>query len=389
MWRSLFGTVSLEIQCADIGIILEKLTKWNIVVADLRYIDDLTITLQVARQDFRRLKRALGGFGCKISVKGLGGIYWKVKKLLRRPVFVFGILLYLLFVLLVPGRVYFIQIEGNDIVPDRLILEAAQSCGLSFGANRRDVRSEKMKNALLEKIPQLQWAGINTRGCVAVISVQERREEAKRVEANSASIVASRDAIIRQITVLRGTPLCKVGQAVKAGQTLVSAYKDYGISIKFTGTKAEIFGQTERHLQVVTPLSALERTKERGKQQKYSVIIGKKQINFFKDSGISDTSCVKMSKRTYLTLPGGYVLPIAWVTYEFIYYETQNTENTDCSFLGQAAEDYLMSQMSFGRILHTDSDASKEDDRYCYYATYSCYESIGLLKDEELTEKNE
>ena len=36
------------------------------------------------------------------------------------------------------------------------------------------IRSEKVKNSLLQRIPQLQWAGINTDGCVAVISVREK-----------------------------------------------------------------------------------------------------------------------------------------------------------------------------------------------------------------------
>lgn len=31
-----------------------------------------------------------------------------------------------------------------------------------------------MKNALLSAIPELQWAGVNTYGCRAVISVRER-----------------------------------------------------------------------------------------------------------------------------------------------------------------------------------------------------------------------
>ena len=383
MWKSLFGTVVLEIRCADVGAMLEKLTKWNKTVTDLQYIDDLTVKLRVTRADYKRVEMALRGFGCKISVKAQKGAYWKIKRLLHRPVFTVGVLLYLLVVAAVPGRVFFVQIEGNSAVPDRLILEAAQTCGISFGASRREVRSERMKNALLEKISQLQWAGVNTHGCVAIISVRERQEETKGENEKPASIVATRDAIVRQITVLRGTQLCKVGQAVKAGQTLVSAYKDYGLSIKLTGAKAQIYGQTERDLEVVTPVSTTLRTNEIARQRKYSVIIGKKQINFFKDSGISDTSCVKMYKRTYITLPGGYVLPIAWVTYEFIYYETQVAENSDFSFVEQSARDYLLTQMTDGSILREESDFAVVDDRYRFLATYSCYELIGLPKDEE------
>ncbi len=389
MWKSMFGSVRLEIQCADTCAMLEKLTRWNITVLNLQYIDELTVSLHVSREDYKRVKMALKDLGTKVSVKGHIGIYWKLKALLQRPIFTFGVLLYVFFVFAVPGRVFFVQIEGNSTVPDRLILEAAQQCGISFGANRREVRSEKIKNALLEKISQLQWAGVNTRGCVAVISVRERQEEEAGIESNTASIVASQDAIIRQITVLRGTQLCKVGQAVKAGQTLVSAYKDYGISIKLTGAKAEIYGQTERKLEAVTPVTAVSRSVEIDRAQKYAIIIGKKQINFFKDSGISDMSCVKMYKKTYLTLPGGFVLPIAWVTYTFVHFETQVCENSDFAYLTQFSRNYLTKHMSGGKILQEDTDFTLLDDICSFTATYSCYELIGLSKDEEFITKNE
>lgn len=387
MWRSLFGTVLLEIKSADISRMMEALTKWNITVMDLRMVDDLTITLTVSRSDYKRITAALEKFGCKIKVVGRKGVYWTAKGLLRRPVFTIGIILYLILVLTVPGRVFFVEIEGNQRIPDRLILEVVQENGFQFGAVRRDIRSEKIKNILLEKIPQLQWVGVNTNGCVAVISVRERQFENNRKENSFGSIVASRDAIIQQITVLRGTQLCKVGQAVKAGEILVSAYKDYGISVKMTGAKAEIFGQTEHNLDVVTPIIVSKRTKETGRDQKYSVIIGKKQINFFKYSGISDTSCVKMFRKTYLTLPGGYVLPVAFVTQEFIYYDTEVRETSDVSFIEPFSRSYLLSKMMAGRILQGKFDITKEDDICRFGGHYSCYELIGVTKNEEFIGK--
>ena len=389
MWRLLFGTVLLEIKSADIGSTLDTLTKWNITILDVVYLDELTVNLCVSRTDYKRVQSALQSNGCKITLKNRKGIYWMLKGLLRRPVLTIGILLYMLFTFTVPGRVFFVEIEGNSAVPERLILEAAEECGIGFGANRRQVRSEKVKNALLEKIPALQWAGVNTRGCVAIISVRERQETAKENITAPASIVASQDAIVRQITVLRGTQLCKLGQAVKKGQILVSAYKDYGISVKLTGAKAEIFGQTQRQLEAVSPVSSAIRTKETGRTRKFSLIIGKKQINFYKDSGISDTSCVKMYKKTYLILPGGFVLPIALVKQEFVYYETETTDRSNFDFMESYSRSYLLSQMVSGQILQEDAQWDLLEDICRYSVVYSCYEQIGVTKEEEFMKNNE
>ena len=302
MWKSLTGMVVLQIRSADINGILDRLMKWNIAILDFCYIDDITVHITLSKSDSRRAQDLLQKSNCEILVIRRKGIHWKMGELLRRPVFTLGALIYLLFVLYVPGKVFFVQVEGNISVPERLIIEAAQNSGIHFGASRREVRSERVKNALLEKIPQLQWAGVNTNGCVAVISVRERQEVTQEQNNPLSSIVASRDAIVRQVTVLKGTQLCSVGQAVKAGQLLISGYKDYGISLKLTGAEAIIFGETERKLDSVTPVTAERRESIGHSERKYSLIIGKKQINFYKDSGIYNTTCVKMYKKAYLVL---------------------------------------------------------------------------------------
>ena len=92
--------------------------------------------------------------------------------------------------------------EGNQNVPENLILELASQCGLSFGTERRQVRSEQVKNALLGAVPELEWVGINTAGCVATISVRERQKGENIGQAGGvSSIVASCDGMITGIVV--------------------------------------------------------------------------------------------------------------------------------------------------------------------------------------------
>ena len=74
---------------------------------------------------------------------------------------------------------------------------------------------------------------MNTRGCVAVISVRERPEEAQVDRPGTVSAVtAAQDGIIERVTVTNGTALCRPGQAVRAGETLISGYTDCGRTIR-------------------------------------------------------------------------------------------------------------------------------------------------------------
>ena len=172
-------------------------------------------------------------------------------------------------------------------------------------------------------MPQLQWAGVSTSGCVAIITVHERNvKEPAREKEGVCSIVAARDGIITEMTVLRGNGLCKPGMAVKAGQVLISGYQDCGICIRAAHAEGEILAYTQHCLMAVCPINRVIRSETLGRKEKYSLIIGKKEINFMKYSGISGSSCVKIYEQKYMTLPGGFVLPIVFARESTIYYET-------------------------------------------------------------------
>ena len=86
-----------------------------------------------------------------------------------------------------------------------------------------------------------------------------------------------------------------------------------------------------------------------GQSKKYAVIIGKKRINFYKGSGISDTSCDKMYLENYVTLPGGFILPIAIATEVWTQYSFDDV--TDPAAPSAFADLFLAGMMRSGRIL--------------------------------------
>ena len=391
-WKSISGVICAEITSAVPAEALTAANAMGISLFDVTYTDDLTVIVHLNRSDYAALCGLLERRGERIRITGKHGMYWKAKTLIRRPVFLVGMIFLLLLVLYLPSRIFFVRVDGNSSVPERLIIAKAEACGIRFGASRREVRSERMKNALLEAIPELQWAGVNTSGCVATISVKERSVTEKTQSKHSVgSVVAIRDGIIRQCTVLRGNSLCKVGQAVKEGQVLVSGYTDCGLSIKATCADAEIYGETRRDLQVITPLASEVRSDAHNVKTRYSLLIGKKLIKLFKDSGISDTTCVKMYKENYLTLPGGFQLPIAVVEeqiYDYMPSSASSANTDDYTWMQHFSADYLSSLMVAGEI--TDADVSVDLlDNCCYfYGEYTCYEMIGRVQSEEIVKGN-
>ncbi len=388
-WHSLGGMVSICVTSADIAKDINCIQDMQITLYQLTQNEDpLTVTFQIQRNDFRKFKYLAKKRGISWKITNRNGVYWQLKGFIKRPVLMVGIVLLLILITFLPTRVFFFQVEGNSKIPTKLILEKCQSCGLTFGASRETVRSEKVKNALLESIPQLQWAGVNTSGCVATISVRERSEQqAISKPIGIGSIVSSRDGVITKITATKGNTVCSIGQAVRKGQVLISGYTDCGISIRGEIAEGEIYALTHRNLTVVFASDFRERGKVLRREQKYSLIIGKKRINFYKGSGISPSSCVKMYSEKYVTLPGGFQLPIAFVTEEWTYYdevELAVTEVTAAEILSASAQQYLHSQMIAGECIHQKQSIDMIDGAYILSGKYSCTEMIGILQNEEL-----
>lgn len=388
IWSSMAGMIEAELTSADIPGMLSALSLSGITLQHCCVKNEFTARVLVHRKDYRKLVKKANKRGESVKVTGQSGIYWKIKRILCRPALIGGIGLLLMLACFLPTRVLFVQIEGNRTVPTNLILEKAAQAGISFGASRKDVRSEKMKNALLEAMPQLQWAGVNTNGCVAVITVREREfDETSQSGTGVSSIVSSCDGVILNCTATKGNLLCKPGQAVKKGQVLISGYTDCGIAIRATQAQGEVYARTRRGLQLLGLAEYCKKAEKKVIIKKYSIVIGKKRINLSNSSGILDTSCDKMYAESFLTLPGGWKLPFGFITETYLVYDTEEaTKDQDelAQQLSAQAKSYLGELMIAGEILSCEESWDAADGVLTLSGSYSCREMIGRVQQEEI-----
>ena len=280
------------------------------------------------------------------------------------------------------------EVQGNEKIPERRILAAAEECGIRFGASRRRVRSEKLKNQLLAAIPELKWAGINTNGCTAVISVREKTAEIEenRVDGEVCNIVASRDGVIDSCTITKGNQVCQVGQAVSKGELLISGYWDCGICIRASRAEGEVMGITVRSLDAVIPTDHTVKTQKIFVKRKYSILIGKKRINLFSGSGIWDTTCGRMYREYVLTLPGGFHLPVSVGVSIYSGYDTAPgilAENEARSLLEAFSVSYVLNNMIAGSVLQKDNVFTRDTGKFLLCSTFNCREMIGAVQWEQ------
>ena len=387
-WRSVGGAIEIGMTAAEPEKALTTIAQSGIELLEIVHDSALECSFTIRRRDYNRISGLCKQNGYTLTIKREKGIYYALRNLYKRKILIIGMLILLIGVFMLPTRILFIHIEGNHTIPSGYILSAAEGIGIRFGASRRKVRSEKIKNALLDAIPELQWAGVNTNGCTATISVRERAISLDTKEQNKVtSVVADRDGYILSCVVTQGSAMVQPGQVVQKGQTLISGYSEHGLTIQATRAKGEVIAQTNRTLTVVSPVQCQRRMDKTSTTRGLSLLLGKKRIFFWKGSGISDAGCGRMYRQYDFTLPGGFTLPIALCVDLIQHYTLTDVEsNTDS--LGVFARQYLKEQMIAGQILSGVQTISRHADVLCLQGKYVCTEAIGREKSEQIGEAN-
>lgn len=377
------GRIYFRVCFADISRFLGKASQDGLALHEVTYIDDLTITFWIESFRNAQLQALCQKLGAELHrgrQRGAGQLF---RKIFARPVLLFGILGLLMLTVWLPQRVLFVRVEGNETISHLEILQAAGECGIYFGASRQMVRSEQLKNNLLDAIPQLRWACVNTVGCTAVITVQERRVQDVLSEEHPSSIYAVRDGVITSGTVISGTARFRIGQAVKAGQLLISGTREATSISCALRAKGEVYALTEQTLTMYIPEISGKKGEAVATATNYSLILGKNLIKLSKDSGILYGGYDKMYTDHYVCLPGGFCLPFA-IRVERVVQRTCNHEGgypEDAVQMGASlADDYIALQSVCATILNRKVVSALP----ILHVRYQCREMIGRERYEEL-----
>ena len=96
-----------------------------------------------------------------------------------------------------------------------------------------------------------------------------------------------------------------------------------------------------------------------------------------------------MYEEYYITLPGGYSIPVALVRETYLFREME-TQSLDTCFLQEtiieAGRDYLKAQLVAGQILNGTESFSFEEDTCSMNGAYLCREMIGRVQMEKIGE---
>ncbi|MGN0161599.1 MAG: sporulation protein YqfD [Lachnospiraceae bacterium] len=206
----------------------------------------------ISVRDFLQLKPILKKTASKVRVIRKIGIGFWIFKHRKHYCFAAGIMLAVLLLYILSLFLWDIQIDGNYMLSEEVIIDSLKNQGYSHGMWIRPISCDKVEKILRSEFEELTWVSVELTGTRMIIHVKENDEDYVEVRSTGeGNLCATKDGVVYSIVTRSGTPLVKEGAKVKTGDVLVqgevAVYDDYGNVIdssKIT-PDADIFLLTE------------------------------------------------------------------------------------------------------------------------------------------------
>lgn len=265
--------------------------------------------------DFKRLRTIIRGNKVKLHIIKKAGLPFKIQKNRNRSGLFIGFIILALFLKIMSGYIWVIDVSGNKKVKSYEILNACRQIGITEGIRAKDINPKTDREHLLLKCDSLSWASLNIEGCRLTVNVTEIGKLPEKEE-SATNLKAKADGIIKKIDVTLGNCVVKVGDTVKKGDLLVSGISETANGTKFTRSLGEIYAKTTREYKLSKPykqeiISPTGETKQKRVLEfftlKIPLYLGKETKSYY--SELKQKNCTLFSK----------TLPIRMYTREFQY----------------------------------------------------------------------
>lgn len=223
-WKQrLLGQVHFTVSGLTLERLLNIAVKNNITLYKVERVSYTCISAVVSAVQYKILQRLLPEGNYRLqrkSIKGGAGVAFALR---RRYMLWAGALLCAALLVIASQRVWLVHVEGAEKLSAAVVEQKLQDYDLLSWKGDMEGNLEAAEKQLLKDMPELSWASLSVQGVVLHAYIKEKPEEVEPVPRDTpADIVAQKDGVVEQVTVLQGTAAVKKGQTISKGQTLIS-----------------------------------------------------------------------------------------------------------------------------------------------------------------------
>ncbi len=361
----------------------------GIAFRDPAFLGATALAFSVDRRDWRRVRAACADADASVRIERTAGVPFLLGRLRRRGALLAGLALCAALFAANACFIWDLRVEGNETVPAERILRVLAENGVRRGTFALSVDPRRLCNHALLELPELSWLTVNVRGCRAHVVVRERVPKPEIVnESAPTNVVAKRDALVTAVRPLDGEARVLPGTTVRKGQLLISGVVETkgvdapSVSARFLAGKGEVCGRTWYELSTKIPLFRTLRAPAGEPVRAFSVLWGENRVKFsIKEAGNLAGEYDKIICRKPWTLPGGFALPVTWVTETYLPRAAVRAERTraEAETLGrEALEGWLRDRLGAdGEIVSARAASAVQGDWLLVTLSAECREQIG------------
>ena len=195
----------------------------GIMIENISYDDDLTISFDCSYSDYVTLKKMLKR-RYMITLVGESGAVPFFRRARNRIGLAAGTLLVCVMLVLQQNIITEIEITGNYGTDEKQLRTALGEAGLYEGGGAH-IDNDSVKNEILAEFQNIRWIGIERQGSYARVSVIEGDLEDDTADDGAIhDVVAAKSGYIERVIARDGRAIVEPGDYVQKGQTLISCF---------------------------------------------------------------------------------------------------------------------------------------------------------------------
>lgn len=381
----LVGRVTLSSDACFATDILNVCMRYALPYGDLVMTEDGRISLSASYVVAKRLQTICRFGGIPITVDRSRGIREAMTFLVRRPGLPIGMMLCLALAVAFSTHLTEIRVTGNYTLSKSEVVSELSAAGLSLLDYVPAIDVDSIENRLLIRSEHISWITINLIGNVAEVQIREKTLKEEAGDTAPANLVARCDGVIVSCEVLHGNILTKAGEAVCAGEVLVSGvYDSLTQGIRYTRAEGAIYAETEHAFEIEVPYRYEKISYTGDSGTKYTLFFFGREIPFYESKGYDGENVVE--HLSYIRV-FGKDLPIGLSvetshSLEALMGEYTRERAMELAYYKLSEEIAALPEMQ--GLLEKTVSYEIGDDAYTLYAKVRCIENIAETKNIEV-----
>ena len=225
--RYMKGYLSIKVWGFSTERFMNLCSNHNIFLWDIVNHGDY-YTMCISLKGFYKLRAITRKTGTRVAITKRCGLPFFSQKMLRRKIFMIGLMGSLLFWIWMAGFIWDIEIKGNFYVTQDVFRDFLSENGIEAGMKKKNVDIEALEKAIRNEYNIVTWTSAQIDGTKLIIQIKENdlvqegeTKENTLKEGEGYHLVAEKDGVVVSIITRSGIPKVSEGAQVKKGDVLV------------------------------------------------------------------------------------------------------------------------------------------------------------------------